>query len=89
MRSSTSGPYTHTHISERYAKLRGEREYRLEWAERIGLDSKLQAQLDYSEWTRMQPKSLIYFGGRDRGRTGDLIVANDAHLKLRRGVAIT
>jgi hypothetical protein len=26
----------------------------------LGLDSKFQAQLDYSEWTRMQPKSLIY-----------------------------
>ena len=28
-------------------------------------------------------------GGRDRGRTGDLIVANDGEIKLRRGVAIT
>ena len=26
----------------------------------LGLDAKFQAQLDYSEWTRMQPKSLIY-----------------------------
>jgi hypothetical protein len=28
-------------------------------------------------------------GGRDRDRTGDLLVANDVNSKLRRGAAIT
>ena len=29
------------HVSERYERLHGEREYRLEWAERIGLGFKI------------------------------------------------
>jgi hypothetical protein len=33
--------HAHAHVSERYAKLLGEREYRLEWAERIGLGFKI------------------------------------------------
>ena len=55
--------HAHTHISERYAKLIGEREYRLEWAERIGLGFKIPGSLDYLDyfaWCRMPRKSLIY-----------------------------
>ena len=33
--------HAHKHVSERYEKLLGEREYRLEWAERIGLGFKI------------------------------------------------
>ena len=42
-----------------------------------------------AEVSNTNTEVLENIGGRDRGRTGDLIVANDAHLKLRRGVAIT
>jgi hypothetical protein len=80
------------HVSERYEILLGEREYRLEWAERIGLGSRFRAQLANLSSTRVKPGLLRVvsntaqvsdlFGGRDRGRTGDLIVANDALSQL-------
>ena len=38
---------------------------------------------------RKTPAFIGDFGGRDRDRTGDLLVANDAQNKLRRGVATT
>ena len=40
LRNFWSG-HAHSHVSERYIKLWGEREYRLEWAERIGLGFKI------------------------------------------------
>ena len=33
--------HAHRHVSERYTKLREEREFRLEWAEKIGLGFEL------------------------------------------------
>ncbi len=38
---------------------------------------------------RGKPVFMGNFGGRDRDRTGDLLVANDVQNNLRRGVAIT
>ena len=35
------------HVSERYIKLMNDRQYRLEWAERLGTDSKFLAPLRY------------------------------------------
>lgn len=43
--------HAHTHISDRYAKLLGEREYRLEWAERIGLGFKIPGSVGLSGTT--------------------------------------
>ena len=35
--------HAHTHVSERYAKLLRDRDYRLEWAEKIGMGFELPA----------------------------------------------
>jgi hypothetical protein len=47
----------HTHISERYAKLLAEREYRLEWAERIGLGFKIPGSVGQPGLLRVVPNA--------------------------------
>jgi len=37
----------------------------------------------------LQLCNIKWIGGRDRDRTGDLLVANEAEMMLRRGAAIT
>jgi len=49
--------HAQTHISERYAKLHGEREYRLEWAERIGLGFKIRGSVGQPGLLRVVPNA--------------------------------
>jgi hypothetical protein len=44
------------HVSERYTKLREERDFRLEWAEKIGLGFKLPPSIGQLGQLRIVPK---------------------------------
>jgi hypothetical protein len=44
------------HVSERYTKFRDEREYRLEWAERVGLGFELPPSIGQLGQLRIVPK---------------------------------
>jgi hypothetical protein len=56
LRNFWSG-HAHSHVSERYIKLWGEREYRLEWAERIGLGFKIPGSVGLPGLLRVVPNA--------------------------------
>ena len=49
--------HAHSHVSERYTKLLGEREYRLNWADRIGLGFKLPGAIGQPGLLRVVPNA--------------------------------
>jgi hypothetical protein len=49
--------HAQSHVSERYTKLLGEREYRLEWAERIGLGFKIPGSVGLPGLLRVVPNA--------------------------------
>jgi hypothetical protein len=91
------------HVSERYIKLLRDREYRLEWAEKIAMGFELPGRsagqqlaktLRIGHFGQLIPfqknrVSLLDSGGREGSRTPDLLVANEEKSKLRRGATIT
>ena len=55
--AATIRDYANSHVSDRYTKLRDEREFTLQWAERIGLGFELPATPQYVR----QPGQLMQF----------------------------
>jgi hypothetical protein len=80
-----------THVSERYTKLLQDRDFRLEWAEKIGMGFELPARLvaPHTRPTHHIWLSRLESGGREGIRTPGLLVANSGENKLRQGATIT
>jgi hypothetical protein len=79
------------HVSERYTTLRGERDFRLGWAEKVGLGFELPLPIGQLGQPRLVLKvaEVIEKMVDERGiRTPGLLVANDVNSRLRRGAAI-
>ena len=74
------------HVSERYTKLLQDRDFRLEWAEKIGMGFEVPARsvapraplIVFRSWL-----SRLESGGRKGIRTPGLLVANEAHKSIR------
>jgi hypothetical protein len=74
--------HAHTHVSERYTKLLQDRDFRLEWAEKIGMGFEVPARsvapraplIVFRSWL-----SRLESGGRKGIRTPGLLVANDVN----------
>jgi hypothetical protein len=76
---------------QRYTKLLQQREYRLEWAEKIGMGFELPKRSTGLNWTTSSIQkhglSLLESGGREGIRTLGLLVANEAAILIRHGAA--
>jgi len=84
--------HAQTHVSERYTKLLQDRDYRLEWAEKIGMGFELRPlQLPHAPHSSCFGKRLSHLesGGREGIRTPGLLVANEATILIRLGAATT
>ena len=94
--------HAQTHVSERYIKLLRDRDYRLEWAEKIGIGFELpgcsggeklakprQLANLANSFSSEKPVKSFESGGREGIRTPGLLIANEEKSKIRCGTTIT